>query len=77
MTDGKAEQLAKAGRFSIRYGEDVIAYALRLQPQRRPSKVVIHVEASGRVLVDAPVGATHARTCDAVRCPKDLLPDVC
>jgi predicted metal-dependent hydrolase len=67
MTDGKAEQPAKAGRFSVRYGEDVIAYALRLQPQRKPSKVAIHVEASGRVLVDAPVGATHAAVTQAVK----------
>jgi hypothetical protein len=62
-----ADQLAKAGRFSVHYGEEVIAYALRLQPQRLPSKVAIHVEASGRVLVDAPVGATHAAVAQAVK----------
>ena len=67
MTSAVADQLAKAGRFSVRYGEEVIAYALRLQPQRLPSKVAIHVEASGRVLVDAPVGATHAAVVRAVK----------
>lgn len=67
MTGAVADELAKAGRFSVRYGEDVIAYALRLQPQRLPTKVAIHVEASGRVLVDAPVGATHAAVAQAVK----------
>jgi predicted metal-dependent hydrolase len=67
VTDGKAEQLAKAGLFSVRYGADVIPYALRLQPQRRPSRVAIHVEPSGHVLVDAPVGATHAGVARAVK----------
>ncbi|MES2978042.1 MAG: SprT family zinc-dependent metalloprotease [Pseudomonadota bacterium] len=67
MNHGKAEQLARAGRFSVRYGEDVIAYALRLQSQRQPSKLAIHVEADGRVLVDAPMGATHAAVAQAVR----------
>ena len=67
MTGALADELAKAGRFSVRYGEDVIAYALRLQPRRLPSKVAIHVEASGRVLVDAPVGATHAAVAQAVK----------
>jgi predicted metal-dependent hydrolase len=67
VTDGKVEQLAKAGRFSVRYGEDVIPYALRLQPHRQPSRVAIHVEPSGHILVDAPVGATHAAVAQAVK----------
>ena len=67
MIDGKAEQLAKPGRFSVRYGGDVITYALRLQPHRQLSKVAIHVESSGRVLVDAPVGATHPAVAQAVK----------
>ncbi len=67
MTDGKAEQLAKAGRFSVRYGEEVIAYTVRMQPQRQPSKLAIHVEASGRVLIDAPMGATHKAVVLAVK----------
>lgn len=67
MSDGMADRLARAGRFSIHYGEDVLAYTLRLQPQRQPSKVAIHVEPSGRVLVDAPVGATQAAVAQAVR----------
>ena len=67
MTGAVTDQLVEAGRFSVRYGEDVIAFALRLKPQRRPSRVAIHVEASGRVLVDAPVGATHAAVAQAVK----------
>ena len=67
MTDGVIDELARAGRFSVRYGEEVIVYALRLQPLRQPSRVAIHVEASGRVLVDAPVGATHASVVQAVK----------
>lgn len=67
MTDGVVDQLARAGRFSVRYGEEIISYALRLQPQRRPTRVAIHVEPSGRVLVDAPAGATHAAVAQAVK----------
>ncbi len=67
MTGAVADELANAGRFSIQYGEEVIAYALRLRPQRLPSKVAIHVEANGLVLVDAPVGATHAAVAQAVK----------
>lgn len=67
MTDGVTDPLAKAGRFSVRYGGDVIAYSLRLRSQRHPSKVAIHVEADGRVLVDAPVGATHVAVAQAVK----------
>lgn len=58
---------ARAGRFSIRYGDEVIAFALRLQPQRRAARVAIHVEADGRVLVDAPEGAAHAAVIGAVK----------
>ena len=67
MSDGAPDRLARVGQFSIRYGADVIAYALRIQPQRQPSKVAIHVEPSGRVLVDAPEGATQAAVAQAVR----------
>ncbi|MCU0966797.1 MAG: M48 family metallopeptidase [Burkholderiaceae bacterium] len=59
--------LARAGQFSVRYGDEVIAFALRMQPQRQPSKVAIHVEANGRVLVDAPAGATQAAVLGAVK----------
>ncbi len=67
MTEAMPAHPARAGRFSVRYGEDVIGYALRLQPLRQPSRVAIHVDASGRVLVDAPVGATHAAVAQAVK----------
>jgi predicted metal-dependent hydrolase len=62
-----SESEALAGRYSVRYGHEVIDFALRLQPQRQPSKVAIHVEASGRVVVDAPLGATHAAVVAAVK----------
>ena len=67
MTDGRAERLAQAGRFSFRYGEDVITYTLRLQPQRQSSKVAIHVESNGHVVVDVPVGAKDAAVTQAVK----------
>lgn len=67
MRYGKAEKLARAGRFSIHYGEGVIAFTLRLREQRLPLKVAIHVESSGGVLVDAPMGATHAAVAQAVK----------
>ncbi len=67
MTDWKAERLADGGQFSVHYGDEVIVYTLRLQPQRTASKVAVHVESSGRVLVDAPKGATHAAVALAVK----------
>jgi predicted metal-dependent hydrolase len=62
-----ADLPARAGRFSVRYGDEVLAFTLRLQPQRQSSKLAIHVEADGRVLVDAPEGATHAAVVAAVK----------
>lgn len=62
-----AERQARAGRFSVRYGDDVIDFTVRLQPQRQPSRVAIHVEANGRVLVDAPMGVTHAAVITAMK----------
>ncbi len=67
MADPQTHDLARAGRYSIRYGDDVIAFALRLQPQRQPSKLAVHVEPDGRVLVDAPEGVSQAIVMAAVR----------
>jgi predicted metal-dependent hydrolase len=39
---------------SIRYGDEVIRFALRRQPSRTAQRLAIHVEPDGRVLVDAP-----------------------
>ncbi|GAB2468422.1 SprT family zinc-dependent metalloprotease [Comamonas humi] len=38
----------------IAYGDEVIAFSLRRQPSRTVTRVAIHVEPDGRVLVDAP-----------------------
>jgi predicted metal-dependent hydrolase len=43
----------------LHYGEEVIPYTVRRSPGRR-RRVAIHVEADGRVLVDAPEGAAPA-----------------
>jgi predicted metal-dependent hydrolase len=62
-----AQSLVKAGRYSVRYGSEVISFALRLQPERKPSKVAIHVEPDGRVVVDAPEGVSHESVMAAVK----------
>lgn len=38
----------------LSYGDEVIAFSLRRQPSRTVTRVAIHVEPDGRVLVDAP-----------------------
>jgi len=55
------------GEHCIRYGDEVIRFRVRVQPDRRVPRVAIHVETDGRVLVDAPSGATSASVVDAVR----------
>lgn len=57
----------RAGRFSIRYGDEVISFSVRVQRDRKPSKVAIHVEPDGRVLVDAPEGVGHEAVIVAVK----------
>ena len=42
---------------SIRYGEEVIRYQVRHQALRKSTRIAIHVEPDGRVVVDAPEGA--------------------
>lgn len=64
MTDVAA---ALAGEQRIRYGDEIIRFRVRVQPDRRVPRVAIHVEPNGRVLVDAPSGATPASVLAAVR----------
>lgn len=58
---------AWAGEQRIRYGDEIIRFRVRVQPDRRVPRVAIHVEPDGRVLVDAPSGATSASVLAAVR----------
>ncbi len=64
MTDGAR---GLAGEQRVRYGDEVIRFRVRVQPDRRVPRVAIHVEPDGRVLVDAPSGATPASVLAAVR----------
>ena len=41
-------------RHSFRYGDEVINFTVRKQPARKTSRLAIHVEPDGRVMVDAP-----------------------
>jgi hypothetical protein len=52
---------------SIRYGDQVIRFDLRVQPDRKLQSLSIHVEPDGRVLVDAPPGTSHAAVLAGVR----------
>ena len=62
----KVEIEQRAAR-SIAYGEASIAYTVRRRPERKSSRVAIHVEPDGRVLVDAPAGASEPDIRVAVR----------
>lgn len=57
--------MTRGAVFSLRYGEDVIAYTVNRQPGRT-RRVAIHVEPDGRVVVDAPAGAAQAEIASAV-----------
>lgn len=50
----------------VRYGEEVIRYRIRRPATRRSARVAIHVDADGRVFVDAPEVATDAQVMRAV-----------
>lgn len=58
---------ALAGEQRIHYGDEIIRFRVRVQPERCIRRVAIHVEPDGRVLVDAPSGATSASVLAAVR----------
>lgn len=51
---------------SVRYGEELIHYTVRRRPERKSARVAIHVEPDGRVLVDAPEGASDRQVRTAV-----------
>ena len=50
----------------VHYGEHVIPYEVRIQPGRAVRKVSIHVEPDGRVVVDAPEGASKEQLRQAI-----------
>ena len=43
---------------SFRYGEETISYEVRRQPERKVSRISIHVEPTGDVMMDAPVATS-------------------
>jgi len=51
---------------SIAYGSERIAFVLRIQPERKSSRISIHVEPDGQVLVDAPQDAPLSQVRAAV-----------
>ncbi|MES2052430.1 MAG: SprT family zinc-dependent metalloprotease [Pseudomonadota bacterium] len=51
----------------LSYGDEVIAFSLRRQPSRTVTRVAIHVEPNGRVLVDAPDAAPLDAVLTAVK----------
>ena len=55
-----------ASQGSVRYGEELIRYAVRHQPGRKSGRIAIHVEPNARVLVDAPENASDVQIRAAV-----------
>ena len=47
---------------SLRYGDERIAFSVRVQPARKAQRIAIHVEPDGRVVVDVPAGKAGAKT---------------
>ncbi|MDR6854302.1 SprT family zinc-dependent metalloprotease [Variovorax guangxiensis] len=45
---------------SLRYGDELIAFSLRVQPARTAKRIAIHVEPDGRVRVDVPQETSDA-----------------
>lgn len=52
---------------SFRYGNEHIRFAIRPQPDRKANRISIHVEPDGRVVVDAPAGASRDTVLAATR----------
>ena len=50
----------QAGDHAVQYGDQIIRFGVRVQLQRTVQRNAIHVEPDGRVLVDAPAGASQA-----------------
>lgn len=61
------EAPSQEAAWSIHYGEEIIRFAVRRQPQRSLGSIAIHVEPQGRVLVDASVEASRSAILAAVR----------
>jgi predicted metal-dependent hydrolase len=59
--------LEPESRHRFAYGDEVIDFSLRRQPLRTVSRVAIHVEPDGRVLVDAPHTAPLTDVLTAVK----------
>ena len=57
----------QAGNHAVQYGDQIIRFGVRVQPQRTVQRIAIHVEPDGRVLVDAPAGASQAAVVAAVK----------
>lgn len=55
------------GQHQVAYGSEQIMFSLRRQPSRAVSRIAIHVEPDGRVLVDAAPTAPFAEVLSAVR----------
>ena len=55
------------GDHRIRYGDQIIRFSLRIQPEREAKRLSIHVEPDGQVLVDAPAGVSQASMLAAVQ----------
>ena len=55
------------GDHHIRYGDQIIRFSLRVQPERQAKRLSIHVEPDGQVLVDAPAGVSQATMLAAVQ----------
>jgi predicted metal-dependent hydrolase len=52
---------------SLRYGDERIAFSLRVQPARKARRIAIHVEPDGRVVVDVPQETSDAAVQAAVQ----------
>jgi predicted metal-dependent hydrolase len=61
------DQELKAQVLHIRYGDEVISFEVRPQPKRAHHRLSIHVEPSGRVLVNAPCDVEVGHILDGVR----------
>lgn len=57
----------RTSQHRVVYGDEIIAFSLRRQPSRTASRLAIHVEPDGRVLVDAPDSAILADVLKAVK----------
>lgn len=58
--------VAESGEQSVPYGDERIRYVVRKRAGRKSSRVAIHVEPDGRVLVDAPASASNSEIRAAV-----------